>query len=194
MKLAAVLLMAIPFMFLLPGCSTAVKEYQAEKPELLLEDFFDGRLVAYGMVQNFSGKVTRRFKADIVASWNGDQGVLDEQFVFNDGELQSRCWRLQKDQGRYRGTAGDIVGEALGEVQGNALNWIYTLQVPVNGRVWDIQLDDWLFLIDDNNLINRTKMRKFGLPVGELTLHIRKLSEQESQSMPGHNPACKQGV
>ena len=194
MKLTAILFMAIPFMFLLPGCSTAVKEYQEEKPELLLEDFFDGRLVAYGIVQNFSGKVTRRFKADIVASWNGNQGVLDEQFVFSDGEHQSRCWRLQKDQGRYRGTAGDIVGEALGEVQGNALNWVYTLQVPVNGRVWDIQLDDWLFLIDENNLINRTKMRKFGLPVGELTLHIRKLSEQESLSMPMHESACKQEV
>ena len=81
---------------------------------------------------------------------------------------------------RYRGTAGDVVGEALGEVQGNALNWQYTLQVPVDGKVWDITLDDWLFLIDENNLINRTKLRKFGLPVGELTLHIRKLSETET--------------
>lgn len=194
MKLTAFLIMALPFLFILPGCSTAVKEYSDEKPELLLEEFFDGRLVAYGMVQNFSGKVTRRFKADIDAHWEGDQGVLDEQFEFSDGELQSRCWRLQKQGNIYLGTAGDIVGEARGEVQGNALNWIYTLQVPVDGKVWNIQLDDWLFLIDENNLINRTKMRKFGLPVGELTLHIRKLTEQESAAMGSYKPACEQEV
>ena len=93
---------------------------------------------------------------------------------------QQRCWRLTKQGNHYRGTAEDIVGEARGEVQGNALNWRYTLQVPVNGKVWDIALDDWLYLIDENNLIDRTKMKKWGLPVGELTLHIRKLSDAES--------------
>ncbi len=72
-------------------------------------------------------------------------------FFFSDGEQQSRCWKLIKQGNKYKGTAGDIVGEALGEVQGNALNWRYTLQVPVNGKVWDIDLDDWLYLIDENN-------------------------------------------
>ncbi|WP_290704341.1 DUF3833 domain-containing protein [Amphritea sp.] len=182
--------LALPILLILPGCAASVDDYRNDKPVLELDRFFDGRLVAYGMVQSFSGKVTRRFKADIIGQWQDDRGTLDEQFFFSDGEQQSRCWKLVKQGNSYRGTAGDIVGEALGEAQGNTLNWRYTLQVPVNGKVWDIYLDDWLYLIDENNLINRTKMKKFGLTVGELTLHIRKLSDAETALVEAVEPAC----
>ena len=189
---ALLLALALAAFLILPGCASSLDDYRDEQPSLELDQFFDGRLVAYGMVQDFSGKVTRRFRADISAQWQEEKGTLDERFFFSDGEQQSRCWTIVKQGNRYRGTAGDIVGEALGEVQGNTLNWRYTLQVPVNGRVWNIALDDWLYLIDENNLINRTRMKKFGLPVGQLTLHIRKLSDGEvSQTLPsesGCNP------
>ncbi|MBN0987510.1 DUF3833 domain-containing protein [Amphritea pacifica] len=176
----SLLALALPVLLILPGCASSLDAYRDEKPTLALDQFFNGRLVAYGMVQDFSGRVTRRFRADISAQWQEGKGVLDEQFYFSDGEQQSRCWTIVKEGNRYRGTAGDIVGEAQGEAQGNTLNWRYTLQVPVNGKVWNIALDDWLYLIDENNLINRTQMKKFGLPVGQLTLHIRKLADDEA--------------
>ncbi|WP_428033800.1 DUF3833 domain-containing protein [Amphritea sp.] len=188
---ASLLALALPVLLMLPGCASSIDDYRNETPALELEQFFNGRLVAYGMVQNFSGKVTRRFRADINAQWQDGTGTLDEQFEFNDGEQQRRCWTLIREGNRYRGSAADIVGEALGEVQGNALNWRYTLQVPVNGRVWNIELDDWLYLIDENNLINRTKMKKFGLPVGELTLHIRKLTASEAALADAVVSACE---
>lgn len=194
MNATALLTLALPFLLLLPGCASNVSEYENETPALELDQFFSGRLVAHGMLQNFNGKVTRRFTADILAHWQDSTGVLDEQFEFNDGEKQSRCWTLEKDGQRYTGVAGDVVGEARGEARGNALNWRYTLQIPVNGRVWNIDLDDWLYLIDENNLLNRTRMKKFGLPVGELTLHIRKLSEAEAAAMPEHISACEGAV
>ena len=188
---ATLMVLALPVLLMLPGCASSIDDYRHEKPALELDQFFNGRLVAYGMVQNFSGKVTRRFRADINARWQDGTGTLDEQFEFNDGEQQSRCWTVVRQGNYYRGTAGDIVGEAKGEVQGNALNWRYTLQVPVNGKVWNIDLDDWLYLIDENNLINRTKMKKFGLPVGELTLHIRKLSDAEAADADAVESACE---
>ncbi len=190
---ASLIALALPVLLMLPGCASSIDDYRGETPALELDSFFSGRLVAYGMVQNFSGKVTRRFKADITGDWQDGIGTLDEQFMFSDGERQSRCWRLVKEGNRYRGTAEDIVGEALGEVQGNALNWRYTLQVPVDGKVWNIALDDWLYLIDENNLINRTRMKKFGLPVGELTLHIRKLTDEEAANADVVEKACKDG-
>ncbi|WP_236588721.1 DUF3833 domain-containing protein [Amphritea japonica] len=189
-NMTTLLPLVLPLLLTLPGCAVTVDDYRDDKPVLELNRFFDGRLVAYGMVQSFSGKVTRRFKADITGQWQGDRGILDEQFYFSDGEQQSRCWKLVKQGNRYQGTAGDIVGEASGEVQGNTLNWRYTLQVPVNGKVWDINLDDWLYLIDENNLINRTKLKKFGLTVGELTLHIRKLSDAEVAIAGDVEPVC----
>ena len=80
----------------------------------------------------------------------------------------------QGEDGRWRGTAGDVVGEAVGEVAGNALNWRYTLKLPVDGKVYEVQFDDWMYLMDQNTLINRASMSKFGFELGEVTLFFRK--------------------
>jgi len=165
----------------LSGCSATLEDYQDEGPTLALSEFFQGRLHAWGMVQDRSGKVIRRFRAEIRGEWHGQQGILDEQFWFNDGEQQQRCWRLQQQGNRYSGTAADVIGTARGEVSGNALNWRYQLEIPVEGRRWQISLDDWMYLIDENNLLNRARMSKLGINVGEITLYIRKVSDQPGQ-------------
>ena len=86
---ATLMVLALPVLLMLPGCASSIDDYRHEKPALELDQFFNGRLVAYGMVQNFSGKVTRRFRADINARWQDGTGTLDEQFEFNDGESLS---------------------------------------------------------------------------------------------------------
>ena len=74
-------------LIMLTGCSSVdINEYRDTTPELNLKTFFDGKLKVYGMVQDISGKMTRRFTADIDASWDGETGVLDEVFFFDDGE------------------------------------------------------------------------------------------------------------
>jgi hypothetical protein len=57
---------------------------------------------------------------------------------------------------RYVGRADDVVGEAQGEAAGNALRWRYVLALPVDGRVWNVDFDDWMFLIDDKVMLNRS--------------------------------------
>lgn len=172
----------------LTGCSASLNHYRGNEPRLALDRFFNGELVAHGIVQDYSGKVIRRFRADIQGRWQGDRGVLDERFEFSDGEIQTRCWQLRKDGDRYTGSAGDVVGEARGEAAGNALNWRYRLRVSVGEREWVLALDDWMYLVDETHLINRTRMRKFGLTVGELTLHIQKLSDAAGAPL---DPACQ---
>ena len=168
------------WVILATGCSTPIAEYKDASPKLALNEFFQGRLEAYGMVQNYKGKVTRRFKAEIIGNWEGDTGILDERFVYDNGEIQYRCWHLQKSDNQYTGTASDVVGHATGETQGNALNWRYILQVPVKGKLRNIRLNDWLYLIDEKHLINRATMTYFGIPVGEITLSINKVDELDT--------------
>jgi len=160
----------------LPACANIEPgEYAAQRPLLELERFFDGTLDGYGMVQDRSGKVLRRFKVVIRANWEAGVGTLDEEFVWSDGERQRRVWTLRAlGEGRYSGTADDVVGEAEGRAAGNALHWRYVLAVPVDGKVWNLDLDDWMFLIDDRVLLNRAVMRKFGFRVGEITLSLVK--------------------
>ncbi|MGL6071333.1 DUF3833 domain-containing protein [Craterilacuibacter sp.] len=165
---------------LLSACSSPkLADYQNSSPPLKLEQFFDGPLRGWGMVEDRNGKVLRRFVVDIDASWQGARGQLDERFVFDDGERQRRVWSLERlANGRYLGRAGDVVGDASGAGAGAAFNFAYTLRVKVDGREWDLAIDDWMFLVDDKQLLNRSVMKKFGIEVGTITLMLQKVRPQ----------------
>ena len=169
-------LVAIFSAFLLVGCSAKISDYQSTSPEFDMKTFFDGKLEAYGMVQDRDGKVIRRFRADLIGSWEGNTGLLEEDFFYDDGETQRRVWSLVKHgDNRYSGVASDSVGEATGESQGFAFNWQYTLAIEVDGKVWDIKLNDWIYQLDESRLINQTEMTKWGFNVGQITLVIEKI-------------------
>ncbi|WP_028312076.1 DUF3833 domain-containing protein [Derxia gummosa] len=166
------LLAALGASLILPGCAgPRPRDYAAEKPALDLRDYFNGRLTAHGMFSDRSGRVVKRFTVALDGRWTGDDGVLDEHFRYSDGSTERRTWTLRHlGDGRYTGRAGDVVGEASGEGAGNAFRWRYTLALPVDGRVWHVDLDDWMFLIDDRTLLNRSAMSKLGIHLGDVTL------------------------
>ncbi len=162
---------------LLGACGTTMRpaDYAAEQPKLDLKTYFDGTVDAWGMFQDRSGKVVKRFTVVMNCRWDGDTGVLDEDFTYSDGSKQKRIWTLRKiGENRYVGTAGDVVGEASGETGGNAFNWKYVLSLPVDGKVYQVNFDDWMFLMDDEVMLNRAVMSKFGFRLGEVTLFFRK--------------------
>lgn len=160
----------------LAGCAgPRVDDYVAEKPVLDLKRYFNGTLDAYGIFTDRSGKVVKRFTVVMQGSWNGDDGVLDEDFVYSDGTKEKRIWRLKRlPDGRYTGTADDVVGQAQGQARGNAFNWTYTLALPVDGRVWHVDFDDWMYLMDDRVMLNTAVMSKWGVKLGEVTLSFVK--------------------
>lgn len=156
----------------LAGCAApAPADYVAERPVLDLKTYFDGPVTAHGMFSDRSGRVLRRFTVAMTGTWNGAEGVLDERFTYSDGRTERRIWRLKDlGDGRWEGRADDVVGVAEGRSAGNALNWRYTLALPVDGRVWEVQFDDWMFLVDDKVMLNKAVMSKFGIRLGEVTL------------------------
>ena len=158
------------------GCAGPVpQDYAAEKPVLDLKTYFNGELVAHGIFTDRSGKVARRFTVQMTGTWNGNQGTLDERFTYSDGKTERRVWRLTDEgNGRWSGRADDVVGVAEGRSAGNALNWSYTLALPVDGKVYEVQFDDWMYLMDDRVMLNRARMSKFGFHLGDVTLSFTK--------------------
>jgi hypothetical protein len=158
--------------FGLAGCAgVPVEKYRAEKPVLDLRTYFNGTIDAWGMFQNRSGEVVKRFSVVIDAHWEGDIGTLDERFSWSDGTSSRRVWTITRQaDGRYLGRADDVVGEAIGEAAGNALRWRYVLALPVDGKVYNVDFDDWMFLIDEKVMLNRSLMSKWGFHLGEVSL------------------------
>ena len=161
---------------LLQGCANVkIEQYESERPRFAFRDFFNGTVDGWGIVQGRSGKVNKRFTVTIEGRWSGDSGTLDEQFTFSDGTTQRRVWTVkQHAPNRFTGTAADVVGEATGEAAGNALRWRYVMALPVDGTVYNVDFDDWMFLVDERVMLNRSEMRKFGVRVGELTISFVK--------------------
>ena len=159
--------------------STSVDDYQAREPAFAPEDFFNGALTAHGVVKDFSGTAIRHFSADIVGCWSDGVGTLDEDFVFDDGEQQKRIWTLTPNGDQtYIGTAGDVVGEGLARWQGNAMFLDYTLRIELEDGPIDVKIDDRMYRVSDNVVINESKMRKFGFGVGEILLTIIRHPDQ----------------
>jgi hypothetical protein len=161
---------------LIAGCSSPpIGQYAGQTPALDVEAWFNGTLDAHGMFQDRSGAVIKRFVVVMHCSWKGDTGILDEDFVYADGTRQKRVWTLKKTApGRFSATAPDVIGSATGTVSGNALRWQYVLALPVDGKIINVDMDDWMFLIDDKVMLNRTAMSKYGFGLGSVTLSFSK--------------------
>jgi Protein of unknown function (DUF3833) len=158
----------------LAACSRVhVTDYSDVQPVMDVETFFNGKLTAHGVVKDRGGKVIRHFNADIDAHWKDGVGTLVEDFLFDDGELQQRIWILTPDgEGHYIGTAGDVVGEGKLQQAGNSVFLDYVLRIPYRGSDIDVRVDDRMYLVSPDILINESSLSKFGFHVGDLLLVI----------------------
>lgn len=149
--------------------------YKGTKPEADIKAYFNGPIKAWGIVQDWRGRVVNRFDIDMVGKWNGDTGTLTEHFSYYDGKKQERIWTIRKlPDGSYEGTAADILDKATGKVEGNAARWSYVMDLPVDNTTYRITFDDWMWQMNDGVLINRSYLKKFGITVSELTIFMQK--------------------
>lgn len=160
----------------LNGCSRdKLSPYADMQPALNMQAYFNGPIKAWGIVQDWKGEVVSRFDVVMVGRWEGDKGVLEEDFTYYDGKTQRRVWHIEKTgDASYTGRAEDILDKATGEVRGNAMRWRYRMDLPVGGSTYRITFDDWMWQMNDGVLINRSYLKKFGITVAELTLFMQK--------------------
>ena len=161
---------------LLSNCSEMKPEdYKNTKPIIKIEEYFQGNVKAWGMLQTRSGEVKRQFVADMKGNFDGKNLILDETFIWNDGEKQERRWTIKKvGENKYEGTAPDVVGIAKGVSYGSAFKFEYKLLIPYKNKKIKVRFDDWIFKQDDKTAINKAILTKFGFKVGELTVFFTK--------------------
>lgn len=166
----------IILMFCISCSSVNPKIYSNNNPKFDIRNYFNGNLEAQGILQDRSGKVIKSFKVTMKGSWQENKGKLEEEFSFSDGKKENRIWDLEMiDENNFTGKAHDVVGMAKGEQYGNAVKMEYVLTIPVDGKKYDVRIKDWLFLTDETNVINVSKLTKFGFELASLTISFKKL-------------------
>lgn len=160
----------------LTGCSSMKPEnFRGSQEKLDLFDYFKGKTLAWGIFEDRFGNIRRQFQVDINGTISGDVLILDEQFIYDDGEQDQRIWKIRETGNQtYEGRADDVIGTAKGEIQGNALHWEYYLNLKVGEGSYKVHFDDWMFLQPGGVLINKARLSKFGIEIGNVILFFKK--------------------
>jgi hypothetical protein len=152
-------------------------------PEFNFQEFFDGKLTAYGAIFNFFGKLDTRFimESQVVENpnFNKDKKVLYKQTVKNIDtdkikDMISYAIFEEKDKTTLTYKDDMMVKPARYKILGNKANVKYKLKVE--GKNITVFANDWAYMITKNHVINKIKIKKFGIPVALILMNIVKES------------------
>ncbi|WP_121095627.1 DUF3833 domain-containing protein [Roseinatronobacter ekhonensis] len=152
------------------------QDYAAMEPAFDIRKHLSGPMTCEGVIYGPMGRVSSRFTADMHGTWDGDSGTLAEHFRYDSGTEQDREWRLTLlSGGRIRAEADDLVGRGEGTQKGAAVQLCYTIRLPESAGGHALDVTDWLYLIDETTIVNRSQFRKYGIKVAELVATMRKV-------------------
>lgn len=154
--------------------SQRLSDYAGTGPAFDIRQHLNGPILSEGVIYGPTGRVSSRFVARMHGRWDGDNGTLSEDFTFAGGRQQMRLWTLTMGKdGHFTATAPDIIGQAKGQQMGAAVRMTYRIRLEpeAGGHVLDVT--DWLYLMENDVILNRSEMRKFGIKVAELIATMR---------------------
>lgn len=149
-------------------------DYSGTGPAFDIRQHLNGPILCEGVIYGPLGRVTSRFVADIEANWTGDTGVMKEVFRYDSGAVQEREWQLTLGPGgTIRAEAADVVGQGSGRQEGCAVLLNYKIKLPQDSGGHILDTTDWMYLMGNGAIINRSQFRKFGFKVAELVATMR---------------------
>jgi len=136
--------------------------------------YFEGTTHASGIFEDRSGNTRRRFTVEMTGTAHGEMLVLEEHFLFDDGERQQRTWRFTRDGFRFTGTCEDAAAEAHGSfAEGKAL-FSSALRLKVGSRHVAMRFNDVFYDTGDGTVLNRSTVSKWGIRLGQVLILFRK--------------------
>ncbi len=156
--------------------SQSPTEFAGKGPAFDPREHLSGPILCEGVIYGPTGRVTSRFVADMVGEWNGNTGTLRETFRYDSGTVQNRCWTLRLgNDGKMQATAPDVVGTGTGAVSGPAVEMRYDIKLPADAGGHVLSVVDWMYLMENGTIMNRSQFTKFGITVAELVATMRKV-------------------
>lgn len=153
-------------------------EFAGKGPAFDPRQHLSGPIQCEGVIYGPLGRVASRFVADMHGTWDGNMGLLREDFRYDSGLAQARLWTLHLgNDGGIRALAADVPGEGFGVVSGSAvmLRYKIRLEPSAGGHVLDVT--DWMYLMENGTIMNRSQFFKWGIKVAELVATMRPKQE-----------------
>lgn len=158
------------------------EDYRGKGPDFDLRRHLSGPIQSEGVIFGPTGRVASRFVAQMEGRWNGDTGTLAETFRYDSGTVQQRAWTLAlQPGGKIVATAPDVPGQGLGKVEGPGVMLRYRIRLTAEAGGHVLDVVDWMYLMENGTIINRSQFRKFGVKVAELVATMRPSEAQAAQ-------------
>ncbi|MEO8715235.1 MAG: DUF3833 family protein [Acetobacteraceae bacterium] len=160
----------LALLVVLCGCSDPlpVGSFAGTGPEFDPVRFFTGHTASWGVLENRDGAPSQLVRTDCMGEPDGPGGLhMIQHLTFSDGKAQTRDWHLRRTgPHRFEGTANDMVGTTVGETAGPAFHWRWTL---AGDLLQNVTLDQWMYLMPNGAMVNRTTVSKLGFILAEVT-------------------------
>ena len=149
-------------------------DYESKGPEFDVRKKLNGPMLSEGIIYGPFGRVTSRFVAKMHAEWDGNVGQITEVFNYDSGNSQKRKWTLNvQEDGSIEASAQDLVGTGHGYQAGSAVVLKYTIRLTEDAGGHALKVTDWMYLMENGVVMNRSQFRKFGIKVAELVATMR---------------------
>ena len=150
-------------------------DYADQGQHFDMREYLNGPILCEGMIYGPTGRVTSRFIADMDVSWTGNVGIMKEKFHYDSGTVQNRQWKLTLgNDGSVKAEADDVIGDGKGMQKGSALELKYRIKLPESAGGHELDAVDWMYLVDNGTIMNRSQFRKYGIKVAELVATMRR--------------------
>jgi hypothetical protein len=176
--LIALIVLALVALLILPRYlgfrAQSPAQYATLGPKFDARRHLNGPILCEGVIFGPLGRVTSRFVAQMHGTWHENQCRLTERFLYDSGVEQNRAWDLTLGaDGALNAAADDLVGAGLGRVEGNAVQMRYKIRLPAASGGHVLNVVDWMYLMPNGTIMNRSQFRKFGIKVAELVATMR---------------------
>ena len=176
--LAAVIVALFLFHHFVGFGAQSPKDYADTLPRADIRQHLGGPIQSEGVIYGPMGRVSARFVAKMHGEWTGNRGVLRENFTYATGRSQQREWIITLgESGDFTATAPDIVGVATGGQSGATIWMRYRIRLEPDAGGHVLDVTDWLYVMENGAIMNRSEFRKFGFRVGELVATMRPAQE-----------------
>ena len=156
----------------LVGCAPSLKPdaFINSTPAFDPLKFWTGKTESWEVMENRNGAPTAIVITRTEGTADGADALHMVQHVIVDGKDTKRDWHMRRlSAGHFEATANDMIGTALGEASGRTFHWEWTLATRPGNDLFNVTMEQWMYLADNGTLMNRTIIRKFGQILTEVS-------------------------
>jgi hypothetical protein len=128
-----------------------------------LKKFFSGEIEGFGIALDDNGKIIGTKIVKINGKWEENKGVVQYNFVYPNGNKDSRTWLITlHDDGTFDAVGHNVAAPAEGQQNGNAARMNYSLVSTNKGQKTETRYEDKMYLVDEKSMImNSTFSTRF---------------------------------